>query len=118
MVCVALLHALIISTPADIGNYHYAAHHPMKPHRIRMTHNLVMNYGLYKKLEICRPAPATMKEMTRFHTDDYIDFIHRITPDQTDDINKNQHKFSIGEDCPVFDGLFDFCALSAGGYLL
>ena len=26
--------------------------HPMKPHRIRMTHSLVMNYGLYKKMEI------------------------------------------------------------------
>lgn len=24
----------------------------MKPHRIRMTHALVMNYGLYKKMEI------------------------------------------------------------------
>jgi histone deacetylase 1/2 len=26
--------------------------HPMKPHRIRMTHNLLLNYGLYKKMEI------------------------------------------------------------------
>jgi histone deacetylase 1/2 len=24
----------------------------MKPHRIRMTHSLVLNYGLYKKMEI------------------------------------------------------------------
>lgn len=24
----------------------------MKPHRIRMTHSLIMNYGLYKKMEI------------------------------------------------------------------
>lgn len=24
----------------------------MKPHRIRMTHNLVLNYGLYRKMEI------------------------------------------------------------------
>ena len=24
----------------------------MKPHRIRMTHNLLLNYGLYKKMEI------------------------------------------------------------------
>jgi hypothetical protein len=26
--------------------------HPMKPHRVRMVHNLVVNYGLYKKLSI------------------------------------------------------------------
>lgn len=82
-----------------------------------MTHSLVVNYGLYKKLEICRPNPATMKEMTRFHTDEYIDFIHRISPEQTDEIAKYQQRFSIGEDCPVFDGLFDFCALSTGGSL-
>lgn len=24
----------------------------MKPHRIRMVHNLVLNYGLYRKMEI------------------------------------------------------------------
>ncbi len=37
---------------ADVGNYHYGPGHPMKPHRIRMTHNLIVNYGLYKKLEV------------------------------------------------------------------
>lgn len=30
----------------DVGNYHFGLGHPMKPHRIRMTHNLVVNYGL------------------------------------------------------------------------
>ncbi len=42
----------------DIGNYYYGQGHPMKPHRIRMTHNLLLNYGLYRKMEIyvsCRP---------------------------------------------------------------
>jgi histone deacetylase 1/2 len=36
----------------DIGNYSYEAGHPMKPFRIRLTHSLVMTYGLYKKMEI------------------------------------------------------------------
>lgn len=36
----------------NIGNYHYGPGHPMKPHRIRMCHSLVMNYGLYNKMEI------------------------------------------------------------------
>jgi len=38
--------------PGDIGNYYYGQGHPMKPHRIRMTHNLLLNYGLYRKMEI------------------------------------------------------------------
>ncbi|EGF80610.1 hypothetical protein BATDEDRAFT_24371 [Batrachochytrium dendrobatidis JAM81] len=101
----------------DVGLYHYGPQHPMKPHRIRMTHNLVVNYGLYKKLEINRPTPATLKEMTKFHSDDYIEFLHRVQPDNTDEINKYQQKFNLGEDCPVWDGLYEFCALSAGGSL-
>ena len=36
----------------DVGNYYYGQGHPMKPHRIRMTHNLLLNYGLYRKMEI------------------------------------------------------------------
>jgi acetoin utilization deacetylase AcuC-like enzyme len=36
----------------DIGNYYEGQGHPMKPHRIRMTHNLLLNYGLYRKMEI------------------------------------------------------------------
>jgi hypothetical protein len=26
-------------------------------------------------------------------------------------------KVNVGEDCPVFDGLFEFCQLSSGGSL-
>lgn len=37
---------------ADVGNYAYVAGHPMKPHRIRMAHSLIMHYDLYKKMEI------------------------------------------------------------------
>ena len=57
-----------------------------------MTHNLIVNYGLYKKLEINRATPATIKEMTKFHSDDYIEFLHRITPEHTDEIGKYQQK--------------------------
>jgi hypothetical protein len=31
----------------------------MKPHRMRMTHNLLLNYGLYRKMEVYRPHKAT-----------------------------------------------------------
>lgn len=37
---------------SDVGNFAYTSGHPMKPHRIRMCHSLVMNYHLYKKMEI------------------------------------------------------------------
>ena len=37
---------------AEIGNFHYGQGHPMKPHRIRMAHNPLLSYGLYRKMEI------------------------------------------------------------------
>lgn len=53
---------------SDVGNYAYVAGHPMKPHRIRMAHSLVMNYGLYKKMEIyVRLNPLDMSRPYFFH---------------------------------------------------
>lgn len=37
---------------SDIGNYAYVTGHPMKPHRIRLAHSLIMQYDLYLKMEI------------------------------------------------------------------
>lgn len=100
---------------SDVGNYAYVAGHPMKPHRIRMTHSLIMNYGLYKKMEIYRAKPATKHEMCQFHTDEYVDFLSKVTPDNMDQYAKEQGKYNVGDDCPVFDGLFEFCGISGGG---
>ncbi|KAF5023123.1 hypothetical protein F66182_4818 [Fusarium sp. NRRL 66182] len=100
---------------SDIGNYAYVTGHPMKPHRIRLAHSLIMQYNLYQKMEIYRAKPATRGEMTQFHTDDYIDFLQKVTPDNMDSFIKEQGKYNVGDDCPVFDGLFEFCGISAGG---
>ncbi|WOO83505.1 Histone deacetylase RPD3 [Vanrija pseudolonga] len=100
---------------SDIGNYHYGPGHPMKPTRIRMCHSLVMNYGLYKQMEIFRAKPATKREMSQFHTDEYVDFLHRITPDNENQFAREQVKYNVGDDCPIFDGLFEYCSISAGG---
>ncbi|KPI38324.1 Histone deacetylase RPD3 [Cyphellophora attinorum] len=100
---------------SDVGNFAYVSGHPMKPHRIRLAHSLVMNYGLYKKMEIYRAKPASKYEMTQFHTDEYIDFLAKVTPDNMESYQKEQQKYNVGDDCPVFDGLFDFCGISAGG---
>ncbi|XP_071807574.1 probable histone deacetylase 1-A [Asterias amurensis] len=99
----------------DVGNYYYGQGHPMKPHRIRMTHNLILNYGLYRKMEIYRPHKAVMEEMTKYHSDDYIKFLRTIRPDNMSEYTKQMQRFNVGEDCPVFDGLYEFCQLSGGG---
>ena len=49
--------------------------------------------------------------MTTFHTSDYIDFLQRVTPDTQKSLLESLSRFNVGDDCPVFDGLFDFCSL-------
>ncbi|AEO70615.1 histone deacetylase-like protein [Thermothielavioides terrestris NRRL 8126] len=100
---------------SDIGNYAYVTGHPMKPHRIRLAHSLVMNYDIYRFMEIYRAKPAVTSEMTQFHTDEYIEFLQKVTPDNMDSFMREQTKYNVGDDCPVFDGLFEFCGISAGG---
>jgi len=99
----------------EVGNYYYGCGHPMKPHRLRMTHNLILNYGLYKKLYVYRPTRITPLEMTKFHTDDYINFLQTVRPDNMETFAKQLVRFNVGEDCPVFDGMFEYCQISAGG---
>ena len=55
--------------------------------------------------------------MTRFHTDEYIDCLARVSPETFDDITGHGQRVLIGEDCPAFEGLFEFCSISAGGSL-
>lgn len=55
---------VIFYFPGDVGNYYYGQGHPMKPHRIRMTHNLLLNYGLYRKMEIYVSCTAAHKPPT------------------------------------------------------
>ena len=89
----------------------------LQPHRMRMAHNLIVNYGMYKQMDVFvsissqsisvwnfaseagwqpaavhidvphiesplqRPVLVDGMEMTRFHSDDYINFLRVITPD-------------------------------------
>merc|ERR1719334_1272909 len=82
-----------------------------------MTHSLLLNYGLYRKMEIYRPFKLSIEEMTKFHDDEYIRFLRSIGPENLKQQNKLQDKFKVGNDCPVFDGLFEFCQISSGGSL-
>ncbi|KAI6202824.1 hypothetical protein M3Y94_00484800 [Aphelenchoides besseyi] len=99
----------------DVGNFYYGQGHPMKPHRIRMTNSLLVAYGVYQKLDVFRPDPATFESLTMFHSDSYINFLRDIRPDNISNYENAMQNFNVGEDCPVFDGLYEFCKISSGG---
>ncbi len=102
---------------AQLGNFHYGEGHPMRPHRVRLTHQLVVNYGLYKHMNVFRPRRATKRDMTAFHSDDYIAFLRDICEDNMADYISQLERFNLGADCPVFDGLYEYVQTYTGGSL-
>ena len=112
----------------DVGNYVYYLGHPMKPHRIRMAHNLIVNYNLCddpadpdagydgtrtindeivqayaetdgerartekltgargRSMQVYRAKRATKGDMTKFHSDEYIDFLEKVTPETSEQL--------------------------------
>eukprot|EP01038_Epipyxis_sp_PR26KG_P013312 gene13312-17834_t len=101
---------------SDVGLYYYGPGHPMKPHRLRMTHQLILAYGLYRKMEVYKPKPSSDAQIQRFHSDEYVEFLKKINPDNMKQYTSQMEKFNMGEqrDCPVFDGLYDFCTTYTG----
>lgn len=101
----------------EIGSQYYGAKHPMKPVRIRMAHHLLMSYGVCQKLDMFRPHYADFQELCQFHSEDYVDFLRRVTPENSKDQLQLLNRFKLGPytDCPVFPDLYDYCQLYAGG---
>jgi histone deacetylase 1/2 len=88
----------------------------MKPHRLKLAHHLILAYELYPKMECYHCHPATAGEMAAFHSDEYVQFLSKITPDNLRQYSSVLQKFNAGDttDCPVFDGLFEFTQLYTG----
>ncbi|THG03517.1 hypothetical protein TEA_013727 [Camellia sinensis var. sinensis] len=62
-----------------------------------------------------RPHKAYPVELAQFHSADYVEFLHRITPDTQHLFSNELARYNLGEDCPVFENLFEFCQIYAGG---
>lgn len=46
-----------------MGSVYYGPNHPMKPHRLCMTHSLVLAYELHHKLEVYVSAPPRRRHL-------------------------------------------------------
>ncbi|PWA01042.1 hypothetical protein BB558_002853 [Smittium angustum] len=87
----------------------------MKPFRMRMAHSLISAYELDQYMEVIKPIPATSNEMTRFHSNDYIEYLKRASPEFAEKQQLDTQKYLNFDDCPPFDGIFEFCSISSGG---
>ena len=92
----------------SIGAFSYGTSHPMKPHRMRITHDLIAAYGMLDQMHVLvcslwmcyrsssltwivqRPKRASPETMASFHTDEYIHFLNRVTPETHAELTYNQ----------------------------
>ncbi|SMN18503.1 similar to Saccharomyces cerevisiae YGL194C HOS2 Histone deacetylase required for gene activation via specific deacetylation of lysines in H3 and H4 histone tails [Maudiozyma saulgeensis] len=101
-----------------VSNYHYGVRHPMKPFRLMLTDHLVSGYGLHKIMDLYETRSATPDELREFHSDDYVKFLLKVTPENISKMPRGTfEKFNIGDDCPIFQNIFDYSSLYAGASL-
>lgn len=88
-----------------------------------MTHQLLLAYGLYRRMDVYKPRLSSSnnqanaaQQLARFHSNDYIEFLSQINPDNMKQFTIQMQRFNVGEytDCPVFDGLYEFCVTYTG----
>lgn len=68
-------------------------------------------------MKVYRPYRASAHDMCRFHSEEYIGFLQNVTPQNVQNFTKSLSAYNVGDDCPVFDGLFDFCSMYTGASL-
>jgi histone deacetylase HOS2 len=49
----------------------------MRPHRLELTNQLVLGYGIHTRMSVHSPRKATEEELAAYHAPDYLDFLKR-----------------------------------------
>ncbi|KAF1331561.1 Histone deacetylase, partial [Globisporangium splendens] len=84
----------------------------MKPHRLKLAHHLVVNYDLYRKMDVFEPHWASAEEIKAFHASEYIDFLQRVNPVNQKDLGVDLQKYAATR---LNHGLCDIAINWAGG---
>lgn len=93
----------------ELGKYGFGDGHPFGPDRIHAFWKETVNQGLDKKVQIASPVICQEQELTRFHTQDYVDRV------------KTQSVSGAGfldyGDTPAFEGVFEASSYVVGSDL-
>ena len=91
--------------------------HPMKPERLQRTHELLAEAGAFawENVRVVAPRPATVEELARFHSTEYIDAVRALS-EGDDSVPARRYGFGSGDN-PVFAGMYESEGLKVGGAL-
>ncbi|KAG0306255.1 Histone deacetylase 8 [Dissophora globulifera] len=103
-----------------------------KPQRqSKKVHALIEAFGLLdtQDITVVSPRRATVKELCRYHSRDYIDFLRRVEDDDLSDLDDDDshddtdstaiktdrlEEYGLCYDCPVFEGIVQYAEFVAG----
>ncbi len=121
----------------DLANFEYSPTHPFRPVRARLTLDLCRRYDLIERpwIQIVKPKPLEFDCLAEFHDLAYLKMLKELDsasmaaelwPDLISSggsdyltVDPKILKFGLGtEDNPIFSGMYDYSALTAGATLL
>ncbi|KAI9650500.1 histone deacetylase [Ciborinia camelliae] len=96
-----------------VEKHHFGRSHPMKPWRLTLAKGLIMAYGMHAAMDTYASRKATQEELEDFHTHEYLEYLKTAKVGLPDD--EDNKPYNLGSyDCPVFDGLFNYCSIYSG----
>ncbi|KAJ2896635.1 histone deacetylase phd1 [Zalerion maritima] len=104
----------------EMEKHHFGPTHPMKPWRLTLAKSLITAFGMPAAMDSYHARAATHDELSNFHAADYLEYLATAAPQQKppDGSESTDNKFNLANpDCPLFDGLYNYCSMSAGGSL-
>jgi len=98
----------------ELASYDLGPDHPLKPVRLRMTHDLLQAYDFFRRAEcpVIPPRPATREEILLAHKPEYVGVVEEIGRNGRAD---DMWKYGFGQDDnPPFKGMYEASLLYAG----
>ncbi len=93
--------------------------HPMRPIRLKYTHDLLQAYGAFdgSNSTLVNPRPATPEEIGWLHTPDYLAAVRSLSAGLSG-YHPERFGFSAAGDNPIYAGMYESALLSSGASLV
>ena len=92
-----------------LGEYGFGQDHPFGSDRIHAFWTETVKQGLDKKVDIGMPSICAKNDLTRFHTQHYVDRVYQLS--------KNGEGYLDNGDTPAFKGMFEAASYVVGSDL-
>lgn len=101
----------------DTLHYKFHGSHPFNQERLRLTHDLLHKIDALQEADIYTPPPATMDDLLRVHTSEYIQAVQSLSdPHPPESVVRSAVQYGLGEgDTPYFNNMHNITNAAVGG---